>query len=85
MNQRGAYHSLKIKNAQPEDTGEYTFKVGCKSTSAKVTVDAVCVTKAITDKKIKETRRAVLECELSVADGGMCRWIKDGKEIIVSR
>merc|ERR1739838_494040 len=84
MNQRGAYHSLKIKNAQPEDTGEYTFKVGCKSTSAKVTVDAVCVTKAITDKKIKETRRAVLECELSVADGGMCRWIKDGKEIIPS-
>lgn len=75
---------MKVENARVEDSGEYMFKAGNKSSTAKVVVDAVSITSSMIDVAVKETQKAVLQCEVSVSDSDVCQWTKDGNIISVS-
>ncbi|CAI9716214.1 titin-like [Octopus vulgaris] len=75
-------HQLIIENVTLEDIGEYSCVAGDVSTSATLSVEEIKpeFTKKLTNIKVTEKQKVVLQCELS-KETTKVTWKKNGKEI----
>ncbi|KAH9498303.1 hypothetical protein Btru_006488 [Bulinus truncatus] len=85
ISQDGRKHSLTVHDLQPEDSGEYTARVGRHDTTASLTVTdtPLVIIQPLNEADVTEGESITLTCKVNKSDV-KARWFKDGAEIYPS-
>ncbi|KAM9710356.1 LOW QUALITY PROTEIN: titin-like [Menidia menidia] len=76
-------HKLLVQDVDGSKEGEYTAVIGHLKCSARLTVEALRVTKPMSSVQVPETQAATFECEVSHFNVP-ATWLRDGVEIEMS-
>ncbi|XP_023820745.1 obscurin isoform X13 [Oryzias latipes] len=83
MMQKASLYELVIKEAMPEDSGEYSCMCGDQKTTASIKINAkpITIVQGLENVEIFDGGEALFECGLSRPENKDCCWLLDGNPV----